>query len=578
MTMRLLRLLGLAALAMLAALTVTGRAQAHPMGNFSINHYSGITVGLHAVRVLYIVDMAEIPTFQELSDLGHAGNTNLPAPARKAYLARKARELTGNLIVRLNGQVLPLRLLASDLIFPPGAGGLPTERVYLVLQAALPAGRGRLSYQDGNFAGRAGWKEIVVGSAAGERVLGSTVPAVSRSRALTIYPTTVISSPPQDTAAQWRIAASGTAPATWPASAAVIRQAEAPLRGPDGSWSALARRLTVAGPAAKGGASQGTAFDASRNDPFSDLFGGLAKGRQLSVGVLLLSLVAAFWFGAGHALSPGHGKTMVAAYLVGSRGTPWHAALLGLTVTATHTAGVFALGLVTLYLSHYILPDQLYPMLGFISGALVALMGVTLFVRRFRALRAAGRTRREEAARVMTYQRPPKREQRRVAFLDRATLAAQGSSAGQAPVTHRHGPLGKPHSHGLPTAASGEGISLRNLLALGISGGILPCPSALVVLLSAVAFHRVVFGMVLIVAFSFGLATVLTAIGIAVVYSGKFVGRLRSQGRAGRLVPVALRAARVLPVFSALAVASLGMLIAVGALGPGLLPGFLTKL
>jgi hypothetical protein len=123
-------------------------------------------------------------------------------------------------------------------------------------------------------------------------------------------------------------------------------------------------------------------FSASRSDPLSDLMGG----RTLSLAVVLLSLVLAFWFGAGHALSPGHGKTMVAAYLVGSRGTALHALILGLTVTVTHTAGVFAVGLVTLSLSQYILPDQLYPWLGFISGMLVALMGGILFVRRVSGL------------------------------------------------------------------------------------------------------------------------------------------------------------------------------------------------
>jgi nickel/cobalt transporter (NicO) family protein len=272
----------------------------------------------------------------------------------------------------------------------------------------------------------------------------------------------------------------------------------------------------------------------------------------------VLSLVVTFWFGAGHALSPGHGKTIVGAYLVGSRGTAWHALILGLTVTATHTAGVFALGFVTLYLSRYILPDQLYPWLGFVSGLTVALMGVTLFVRRWRALRAA-RPAAVSPYRAAAHPAPPRH--------------AHAHSSGAAPV-HRHGPFGRAHSHAPVSRADGEGVRARDLLALGISGGILPCPSALVVLLSAIAFHRIGFGLLLIVAFSFGLAGTLTGVGLLMVYGGRLITRVR--GRSGSsLLPRALRAA---PVLSALAVAGLGSLIAVGAVSPGLLPAFLTSL
>ncbi len=172
--------------------------------------------------------------------------------------------------------------------------------------------------------------------------------------------------------------------------------------------------------------------------------------------ILLSLLIAAFW-GAAHALSPGHGKAMVAAYLVGSRGTARHALLLGLTVTVTHTAGVFALGLVTLGLSELIVPEQLYPWLNLVSALLVVGVGVSV-------LRA--RLRRRHAH-------------------------------------HHH------HHHG--------DRSLRDLFAVGISGGLLPCPTALVVLLAAISLHRVGYGLVLIVAFSLGLAGAMTAVGLAAV-------------------------------------------------------------
>jgi len=187
-----------------------------------------------------------------------------------------------------------------------------------------------------------------------------------------------------------------------------------------------------------------------------------------------------------HALSPGHGKTIVAAYLVGRRGTPWHAAALGAIVTATHTIGVFALGLVTLALSAFIVPEQLYPWLNLVSGVLVVAIGATVFRSRFRH---------------------------------------RGH-------THDH------HSHA-SGPGPGTGPSRRSLVAVGITGGLLPCPSALVVLLAAISLHRVAFGMLLIVAFSAGLALSITGIGLVAVYAKQIFKRASFEGRLVRLLPAA---------------------------------------
>ena len=186
-----------------------------------------------------------------------------------------------------------------------------------------------------------------------------------------------------------------------------------------------------------------------------------------------------FW-GAAHALSPGHGKTIVTAYLVGQRGTPKHAALLGLIVTATHTVGVFALGLVTLALSQFIVPDRLYPWLNLVSGLLVVGIGASV-------LRTRWRRRRHH---------------------------------------HHH------HHHEHPT-------SFRSLLAVGVSGGLLPCPSALVVLLAAISLHRVAFGLLLIVAFSAGLALSITGVGLAAVVARSAFRRATFEGPLVRLLPAA---------------------------------------
>jgi ABC-type nickel/cobalt efflux system permease component RcnA len=248
------------------------------------------------------------------------------------------------------------------------------------------------------------------------------------------------------------------------------------------------------------------------------LTGLLRAGWTGDVAALLAALLAAAFLGAVHALGPGHGKSIAGAYLVGSRGTAWHALLLGGTVTATHTAGVYALGTLTLVAAPYVLPERLYPILGALSGVLVVVIGLRLAWSRLRALRAhapavEGRHRLDE--------------------------------------TH--------HGHDHPHVASGA--SWRPVMALGVSGGLLPCPTALVVLLAAVSFHNVALGLALVAAFSAGLAAVLTGIGLLMVGGGRALAR---SGAARRMRSSA--AIRIIPALSALAVAVAGLVIALGAL------------
>jgi ABC-type nickel/cobalt efflux system permease component RcnA len=233
---------------------------------------------------------------------------------------------------------------------------------------------------------------------------------------------------------------------------------------------------------------------ATTRDRSGDGLAGVFERAAGGDGVLLLLLLAAFGWGALHALSPGHGKTMVAAYLVGTRGTARDALLLGATVTVTHTIGVFALGFVTLALSAYLLPEQLYPWLQLASGLLV--LGVGAAVLRARARR----------------------------------------------VHHHH------HHH-----HHHERLGVRSLVAMGASAGLLPCPSALVVLLSAIAQHQVGLGLVLIVAFSTGLAATLVALGLAVISAGRLGGRM-SAGRFGRY-------AAALPTVSAALIVVVGCVL-----------------
>jgi nickel/cobalt exporter len=202
-----------------------------------------------------------------------------------------------------------------------------------------------------------------------------------------------------------------------------------------------------------------------------DYLARLLHQGDIGWGVLLAGVVVAFALGAIHALSPGHGKTIVAAYLVGTRGTPLHAAILGSMVTFTHTVTVFCLGFATLFLSRYVLPERIYPVLGVISGISIVSIGA-----------------------VLLYQRTTN-------------------------MPHHHGD-GHVHSHS--HIAQGE-AGMASLVALGASGGLVPCPSALVLLLTAVSLGRTGLGLILLVAFSAGLAVVLTATGLVVLYAKQWL-------------------------------------------------------
>jgi nickel/cobalt transporter (NicO) family protein len=245
-----------------------------------------------------------------------------------------------------------------------------------------------------------------------------------------------------------------------------------------------------------------------------DYLSRLLHQGDIGWSVMLLGMLAAFAFGAVHALSPGHGKTLVAAYLVGSRGTPRHAVFLGLMVTFTHTISVFALGLVTLYLSRFVLPETITPILGALSGITIVWVGGTLLYRRTVGRKIAA---------------PPRG------------------------LAHDHGD-GRVHTH-VP-----EEISVGGLIALGASGGLVPCPSALVLLLTSVAMGRVALGLTLLTAFSAGLAVVLTAVGLAVLYAKQWLPDSAKLGRS--------KAMRYLPVASAAFIVCVGIAMTLVSLRP----------
>jgi ABC-type nickel/cobalt efflux system permease component RcnA len=509
---------------------------AHPLGNFSINHYAGITIHADAVEIRYVIDLAEIPTYQELREVRPEAPADLTPAEGAALAARKAEEWRAGLVLAVNGRRLDLVRREAGFAIAPGAGGLPTLRLTASYRAALdPAHLGatsRLRYEDRNYPGRAGWKEVVVAGAPGIVPARSPLPSTSRSKELTDYPADMLNSPPQDLTADVTFAT---------ASASVAAAGEGPM-APGG--------LGAAGPALAGGGR-------ARGDRFT----ALIAASDLTPGFVGFAGLVAFALGALHALEPGHGKTVVAAYLVGARGTALHAVLLGTIVTASHTAGVYLLGLVTLYASRYIVPERLYPWLGFASGLLIVALALSLFRRRRRELASGahepgmlghGHGHPHVHAHADDHGHPPGR-----GHAGHAHAHAHDHPRGPSGHGHHHGHgHGPGHHHHVPPDGR---VTLGGLVALGISGGIIPCPAALVVLLSAMALRRIGFGLLLIVAFSLGLALVLVAIGLLMVYARRLLERFRWEG--GWL--------QRLPLASSLAMAILGLGIAAQALVSG---------
>lgn len=449
-------------------------AFAHPLGQYTINHYTRVVTNVDRVQVRYVVDWAELAAFPEIQAADADHNGTLSEAETQTYLQRIVPPLLAGLSLTANEARIELQPVASQLQLLPGAANLPTMRLecdFIGTMAVSSTTRFRL--EDNNHAARQGWREIVVTAASGVTLFDSSAYGNGLTEELKAYPEDLLQAPLNESRAVW----SATTGALPTGANALLTRTGKPV---------ITQR---------------------------DRFAELIAAESLTPGVILLALLLAFVFGGAHALSPGHGKTVVGAYLVGARGTAKHAAFLGLTVTITHTSSVIALGLITLFASQYVVPETLYPILSLISGALVVGIGLRLLAQRLR-----------------------------LAF-------------GGQPQHHHHHHHHSPDSHDSHdshTHLPPDQITWRNLLALGISGGLLPCPSALVLMLSAIALHRVAFGLVLILAFSLGLASVLTAVGLAFVYAGKLLKSNLAQ--TGGLA----RAVRALPVLSAAVITSLG--------------------
>ncbi|MBA2633144.1 MAG: High-affinity nickel-transporter [Chloroflexi bacterium] len=540
-----------------------GVAQAHPLGNFTVNHYDGLQLYPDRIDVLSIVDIAEIPTAQDLQALAPDGTPTDQQLEDAA--AVQCSELSREVTAAVDGQPLVWTIQSSTLETRPGAAGLPTLRLTCQLRAAADLTLPRtVDFADNYRADRVGWHEITA-NGSGVRLVDPPVGATSTSDELRTYPTDLLTSPLDQRGVQLR-----TEPGTNVAS---------DLRVSSSSGDPF------------------SSFIASMDRFLQDLIGG-----ELTLWVGTLAVLLAVLLGSAHALLPGHGKTMIAAYLAARSGRRGDAFIVAGTVTATHTAGVLLLG-VAISVSSSLAGEQVLRWLGIVSGLLVAGIGVFMLRTALRN-RQARRQRRSELSRA-----------------DQApALVSSSASAGQSQLVeheqdhtrdsihdpehdaspdsaqrhHDHGPHGHGHGHGHgahdhATAEAQHDHELAHshahseswwegghshepavgrggLIGMGVAGGLVPSPSALIVLVASIALGRTVFGVFLVVAYGLGMAGTLSVAGLILVrLRGRLEQRAARAGRTGGRSRLAAIAA-ALPILTAALVLIVGLGLALRGL------------
>ncbi len=514
------------------------RVGAHPLGNFSVNRYVKFEAGIRGVEMKYAMDLAEIPTFETLRDWGLTASS--PREQLEARAAEQARAWMKNLEIQVDGVAIEPVFESAEMAISDGAGNLPVVRITTKMKIAVVPGY--LTYEDHNFEGRAGWKEIVIGAGdAGTgvvRIDSASQGDQDRSQALTAYPPNPLEAPPQDLRAEF--AWSTDAPLVTSTKSSTHAQMVRPIAQPVSK---------AAPPPAAMTAKNAPAGTVVRNDFLSRLL----RRDQIPFNMVLIALVVAFGLGGAHALTPGHGKTIVAAYLVGSRGTMKHAVLLGALVTFTHTISVFALGFATLFLFRFIVPEKITEILGVVSGLSILILGAWMLLKRLR----------NRVAHSHHHHRHGEHHHRHgEAHSHSHEYGEQDAHDHHHGEAHSHLNEHDHHHHDGPGGHShvpdGD-ISWGNLITLAVSGGMVPCESALVLLLSAVALGRVGLGLLLLLAFSLGLAGVLMATGMVVL----FAKRALPQRSAAHRSPWV----KWVPVGSAAVVTLIGMVLTGVSLG-----------
>ncbi|GEC06694.1 hypothetical protein SSP24_43490 [Streptomyces spinoverrucosus] len=524
--MKLPRLLAVLAATGALLLVPAGTASAHPLGNFTVNHYDGLVAAPGELRVDHVEDLAEIPATQAGPDVERLGLTGW-AEQRCAAAARDSE-------VTVDGRTVPLRAVESHARVRPGQAGLDTLRVECRLTAPLPEGDSvTVGFRSAGADSGPGWREI---TARGDRttLTASDVPEQSASRELAAYPEELLSSPAATTSATLRVRPGGPALAE--------------ERGDAPAASVLPRGA----------------------DRFTRALDSLVARQHLTAGFAALALLIAIGLGAMHALAPGHGKTLMAATAAahGGRARMKDVLPLAASVTVTHTLGVVALGL--LVTAGSAAAPSVVAWLGIASGVLVTLAGAGL-------IRRAVRGRGGVQAHVHAHDHDHDDEHDHRQEHDHGHAHAHdhrdhGHGHAHAhdhrdhdhPHAHDHGGHDHPHphpyihTHGGHTHSHPLAPTLRGTILMGFAGGMVPSPSAVVVLVGAAALGHAWFGLLLVVAYGVGLALTLTAAGFAVVKFGAGVSRALVRRPRWTANPLAALVRRTAPVGSAFVVLALG--------------------
>ncbi|MBE1491882.1 HoxN/HupN/NixA family nickel/cobalt transporter [Plantactinospora soyae] len=479
-----------------------GPAQAHPLGNFSVNQLAAVHLHPDRVEVAAEIDLAELPTLQESSAVDTDRDGTPSGPERAARATADCGTLAGDFEVVVAGRRLDWTVDDSALAYADGAAGLPTSRLRcrLVADATLDSAT-TVGIVNRFRTDRVGWRELTaVGH--GVRIVDSPLPVESVSGGLRTYPEDLLSSPLDVRSARLRVE-------------------------PDATGAAAAGGTTTAGrniPA-------GTGWTARAEGTLRDIVGSQRLTPLVGVLAVLLALV----LGAAHAALPGHGKTVMAAYLAGRAGRPRDAVTVGATVTLTHTGGVLLLGLLLTSVAGLV-GETVLGWLGVLSGALIAVVGLGMLVDLWRR-------RRRRTTSGHTHPRPhthggPDHDH-------------DGHHHGHHDHAHDHRPGGHHHRH------PGDRPSRLGILGIGISGGLVPSPSALVILLGAIGLGRTGFGVLLVIGYGVGMAATLTAAGLLVIRLRERWDR-RRRGRGGR------RWHRLATLSSAVPTATAGLVLVVG--------------
>ncbi|WP_171113206.1 MULTISPECIES: nickel transporter [Streptomyces] len=544
--MKLPRLLAVLAATGALLLVPAGTASAHPLGNFTVNHYDGLVAAPGELRVDHVEDLAEIPATQAGPDVERLGLTGW-AGQRCAAAARDSE-------VTVDGRTVPLRAVESHARVRPGQAGLDTLRVECRLTAPLPEGDSvTVGFRSAGADSGPGWREI---TARGDRttLTASDVPEQSASRELAAYPEELLSSPADTTSATLRVRPGGPALAE--------------ERGDAPAASVLPRGA----------------------DRFTRALDSLVARQDLTAGFAALALLIAIGLGAMHALAPGHGKTLMAATAAahGGRARMKDVLPLAASVTVTHTLGVVALGL--LVTAGSAAAPSVVAWLGIASGVLVTLAGAGLVRRAVRGrggvqahvhAHGHGHAHGDEQGHEHAHDHEHGQEHAHAHDHEHAH-APDHRDHRDHPHAHDHGghdhPRPHDHSHPRPNAGHAHPLhththththgghthshpvapTLRGTILMGFAGGMVPSPSAVVVLVGAAALGHAWFGLLLVVAYGVGLALTLTAAGFAVVKFGAGVSRALVRRPRWTSNPLAALVRRTAPVGSAFVVVALG--------------------